>query len=168
MKTVIAALVAMLSAASLLAAEAPAKAEAAAPAPVKAEAAVEKSSADWDFIGVGFFPKAPPSADIVDVYGLKFGIPVSFGDNAKVVGMEASMIASTTKRVKGLQCALIYCKADKVSGVQANPIVNDAKDVSGVQAGIVNIASGKSFQFGLVNYIEDSSVPFFPIVNFKF
>lgn len=124
-------------------------------------------SDDWDFVSVAFFPKAPPSADVVDTYGLKLGIPVSYGDSAKVVGAELGIFASTTKNVKGLQAALLYCKAEKVSGVQANPIANVAKTVSGVQAGLVNVSEGESFQFGLINYIENSSVPFFPLVNFK-
>jgi hypothetical protein len=135
------------------------------PVAAQAPAAAQES---WDFVGVAFFPDAPPSAGLTDVYGLKLGIPVSFGDKGKVVGVELSMIASTTKQVKGFQGALLYCKADKVTGLQANPRVNIAKEVSGLQAGIVNCSEGKTFQFGLVNYIEGAAIPVLPIVNFKF
>ncbi len=159
MKILLASILAVFSACALMAQE---------PAAAKScPASAPASSTDWDFVSVAFFPKAPPSADIVDTYGLKLGVPVSYGDSSKVVGAELGMFASTTKNVKGLQAALFYCKADKVSGVQANPIVNIAKTVSGVQAGLINISEGDSFQFGLINYIENSSVPFFPLVNFK-
>jgi len=129
--------------------------------------AAEAAAENWDFVSVAFFPNVPPSAGTTDVYGLKIGLPVSFGE-AKVVGVEGGFIASTTKRVKGIQGAIFYNEADKVSGLQACPIVNVAKNVNGVQAGIVNVATDSAFQFGLINYIENSSVPFFPIVNFKF
>ena len=168
MKTLIASFLALFAVCALVAQEPaavkPSK-EAAKCCPMANEPA---DSENWDFVGVAVFPTAPPSADIVDVYGLKLGLPVSFGEKTKVVGVEAGLFAATTKRVKGIQCALLYCESDKVSGVQANPIVNIADDVDGVQAGLINIADGSSFQIGLINYIEDSSVPFFPIINFKF
>jgi hypothetical protein len=170
MKTLIALFAALCATASALAQEpaaievkkAPAKELAAAPAACCA------STEDWDFLTVAFCPDTPPTANSVDTYGVRLGLPVSFGDKCKVVGAELGLFASTTKYVKGFQGALLWSKAEKVSGLQANPIVNIAKDVDGVQAGLINVASGKSFQFGLVNYIENSSVPFFPIVNFKF
>ena len=159
MKSLLASILAVFAACALTAQE---------PVKASAEAAKPASSGDWDFVGVAFFPDAPPSANVTDVYGLKLGIPVSFGEKNKVVGAECGLFAATTKQVKGFQGALLWCKADKVSGLQANPIVNISKDVSGVQAGLVNVADDTSFQLGLINYIKNSSVPFFPLVNFKF
>lgn len=157
MKSLLASLLAVFAACTLAAQE-----------PVKADAAKPATSGDWDFIGVAFFPNTPPSADVMDIYGLKLGIPVSFGEKNKVVGAELSLFASTSRRVEGFQGALLWCKADKVTGLQANPIVNISKGVDGVQAGLINAADDTSFQFGLINYIKNSSVPFFPLVNFKF
>ena len=165
MKTLLASFLALFAACALMADDAakqPAAASCCATAPTTT------ASENWDFVGVAFFPKTPPSTDSIDIYGVKLGLPVSFGDKGKVVGAELSLFASTTKNVKGFQGALLYNEADNIKGLQASPIVNIADEVNGVQAGLINIADDKSFQFGLINYIEGSSVPFFPIINFKF
>ncbi len=159
MKTLIAVFVCAVLACGVLAAD---------PKPAAKSAPARASENQWDFIGVAFFPKAPPNADVTDVYGLKLGIPVSFGEKSKVVGAELGLFASTTVAVKGFQGALLYCDAEKVSGLQANPIVNVAKDVSGVQAGLINVAKGDAFQIGLINYIKDSPLPVFPLINVRF
>ncbi len=137
-------------------------------APAQAQPAAQSCQEDWDFLSVAFYPDVPPTANEVNVRGVKLGLPTSFGERSKVVGTELSLFASTTKQVKGFQAALLYCVADKVVGLQANPIVNVAKSVEGVQMGLINCSEGSSFQFGLVNYIKDSPVPFMILVNCKF
>jgi len=163
MKTFIAAFVALFGFCALEAEDVTPVAAAPAAAPVAAPA----NNDSWDFVGVGFFPDVPPSAVSTKIKGLKLGIPVSFG-KADVTGAELSIFASTTENVKGFQGALLYCDANKVTGLQANPIVNVANEVSGLQAGLVNVSNGKTFQFGLINYIKGNSVPCLPLVNFKF
>jgi len=138
------------------------------PGQAKAVAAQSASQDDWDFLSVAFYPDVPPTANTVDVHGVKLGLPASFGEKAKVVGAELSLFSSATKNVKGFQGALIYCVSDKVVGLQANPIVNIAKSVDGVQMGLVNCSESGALQFGLVNYIKDSPVPFMIILNCRF
>lgn len=123
--------------------------------------------ADWDFIYLAFFPDVPSSANEVEVYGVKVGAPVSFGEDSYVAGTELSIFANLTGRVDGFQAAPLFNDARQIAGMQAS-VVNIAKEVNGVQLGLVNCSEKSGFQIGLVNYIKDSCVPFLPIINCKF
>ena len=141
---------------------APVKAQAAAPA--KAPAA----SQEWDFISFTFVPGVPPSAEVLNVYGVKVGIPFGFGEKASVAGTELSIITSMTTRIYGVQGAIINNDTDEIDGLQASFCANVAKTVRGLQFGCVNVAKDTSFQIGLVNIIKDSPLKVFPFVNVRF
>ena len=48
-------------------------------------------------------------------------------------------------------------------------LYNGGYDVQGLQIGVINTANKmQGLQIGLGNYNADSSIPFFPIVNFAF
>lgn len=47
-------------------------------------------------------------------------------------------------------------------------MVNIVKKIYGLQLGVVNIAEDVSFQIGLINYIENSALPVFPVINVRF
>lgn len=121
---------------------------------------------EWDFIEVGLLPGIPPQNEISNVYGVKAGILVS-GGRGRVGGVEASAIASTTENVAGIQCAPVCCVSKNIEGLQTS-VVNVSEKVDGLQFGIVNCSKESGFQLGIVNWIEDSSVPFMPIINFRF
>lgn len=120
----------------------------------------------WDFFGVVLFPGTPSSSNYSNVGGLRFGLPVSGGDT-KVYGIETAIFSCHTKEVRGLQTAPLFCVSTRIKGIQASP-VNVADDVDGMQFGLVNISRNATFQLGLVNYMKNGFLPFFPIVNFKF
>lgn len=73
----------------------------------------------------------------------------------------------TDGAVEGLQIALVN-RATELSGLQIG-LYNAIDRGSGVQIGIVNAArSFDGLQIGVINVIRDSTMPFFPIVNFAF
>lgn len=137
--------------------------------PVKKEAAAPTQAQalnDWEFFELVFVPGAPSSSLNSKIYGVKVGAPISSG-NGIVDGLEASVFTSLTANVCGLQTAGFYVDAQKMNGLQFS-IVNYAEELCGVQLGLVNMSKKGGFQIGVVNYIKDGAVPFFPIINFKF
>ena len=103
----------------------------------------------------------------MDVYGFRIGAPVAFGNNSFVAGIELSILAGMSSEVYGLQAAPIFVSADHVEGIQFS-VVNIVKKIYGLQLGVVNIAEDVSFQIGLINYIENSALPVFPVINVRF
>ena len=87
-----------------------------------------------------------------EVYGLKIGALVF---NQVIYGVQIG--------------GLIFGDAGSIlNGLQVG-VLNWSGYVTGVQIGVVNIAKTMTgVQIGMFNYIEDSKVPFFPIVNFRF
>lgn len=73
----------------------------------------------------------------------------------------------TDGAVEGMQIALVN-RATDLSGLQLG-LYNAIDRGSGVQIGVVNAARVlNGLQIGLVNVIRESTVPFFPVVNFAF
>ncbi len=124
-------------------------------------------SSDYEFFSLAFFPGVSTSPDHVNVYGVRLGAPVSFGDHSFVAGTELAVLAGMTSEIYGLQAAGLFVTANKVEGIQFS-IVNDAKKVYGLQLGLINLSEDAAFQIGLVNYIKNSKVPFLPILNVCF
>lgn len=59
--------------------------------------------------------------------------------------------------------------AKDVQGVQIGTIYNQADAMEGVQLGLVNVCKKmQGVQIGLVNVIQESKLPFFPIINASF
>lgn len=83
-------------------------------------------------------------------------------------GLQMSGVLNWTDgEIDGVQIALVNHASD-LSGLQLG-FLNVADRGSGVQIGLVNAARAlEGLQIGLVNIIRESSVPFFPIVNFAF
>ncbi|MFA6567280.1 MAG: hypothetical protein WCS96_03640 [Victivallales bacterium] len=137
--------------------------------PVKKEVAAPAKAQplnDWEFFELVFVPGAPSSSLSSKIYGVKVGAPISSG-NGIVDGVEASLFTSMTANVNGFQTAGFYVEAQKMNGLQFS-IVNFAEELGGVQLGLVNMSQKKGFQIGVVNYIKDGMIPFFPVINFKF
>ena len=79
----------------------------------------------------------------------------------------AGILNWTDGTVEGAQIALLN-RASELSGLQIG-LYNAIDRGSGVQIGFINAArSLDGLQIGVVNVIRDSTVPFFPIVNFAF
>lgn len=125
-----------------------------------------KNENDWDFFCLAFFPNVPSSAKHSEVYGVKFGAPISFG-MGNVTGVEASVFGSMSYNVDGIQTGVLFCVGKEINGVQASPVCV-AKSVNGLQFGLVNISSKEAFQLGVFNYIKDGWCPILPIINFNF
>lgn len=126
-----------------------------------------QASSDYEFFSLAFFPRVSTSPDHVNVYGVRLGAPVSFGDHSFVAGTELAVLAGMTSEIYGLQAAGLFVTADKVEGIQFS-IVNNAKKVYGLQLGLINLSEDAAFQIGLVNYIKNSTIPFLPILNVCF
>ncbi|HBC87269.1 MAG TPA: hypothetical protein DCZ94_09965 [Lentisphaeria bacterium] len=151
----------------LLAADTPAKVEAAKPKELAAQAALAELDMDsWDVFELVFLPGVPSYSLNSKVYGIKVGAPISDG-NGIVNGIEVSVFTSMTKEVNGLQTAGFFTDAEEVNGVQFS-IVNISDKVGGLQLGILNMSEKSGFQIGVLNYIKDGWIPYFPVINFKF
>lgn len=120
----------------------------------------------WDFLEFGFWFDVPSSTKNSNVYGIKIGAPFCSGQG-KVNGIETAVFCGATENIKGLQACILGSISKRLDGVQFS-IVNYCEEVTGLQLGVVNIAKKKSFQLGIVNYIEDGAIPFMPVVNFRF
>ena len=136
------------------------------PPPDNSARVMPPPSYPWTFINLQFFPGVPTDAECTQTYGVKVGAPITTG-KAPVFGVEGSVLWAGTDEVNGLQCSLIACDAKKVTGIQFS-LVNMSVTVCGLQLGIVNYASDKTFQIGLLNFVEDGPVFCLPILNFNF
>lgn len=119
----------------------------------------------WTFINLQFFPGVPSDAEYTQTNGVKVGAPITTGE-APVYGVDVAVLWAATEEVTGLQCSLIACDGNEVTGLQFS-LVNMSVTVRGLQLGIVNYASDKTFQIGLLNFVEDGPVFCLPILNFN-
>lgn len=120
----------------------------------------------WDFLQFGVWFNTPSATKNSNVYGIKIGAPVCSG-RGTVKGIETAVLCGATDNITGLQACILTSVSQQFAGLQFS-IVNYAANVDGLQLGIVNIAKHKSFQIGILNYIEDATIPWVPIINFKF
>ena len=135
-------------------------------APVQEQSVAPADTAKWDFFQLGFWFGVPSQTETSDVCGMKLGVP-SCGGSGHVYGLETSVCASGTDYVKGVQCSLLVDVSKKVTGVQG-AVINYCETVKGLQLGVLNFAKDGAFQFGLLNHIESSPVPYLPICNVYF
>lgn len=134
--------------------------------PVQVKPTPPANSDKWDFFQLGFWFGVPTQTNATDVSGMKLGIPAC-GGMGYVYGLETSVCASGTDYVKGVQCSLLLDVSKKVTGVQG-AVINYSETVEGLQLGVLNFAKDGAFQFGVLNYIENSPLPYFPICNVYF
>jgi hypothetical protein len=131
---------------------------------------------------LGYFNPAQIPADHFDVTGLR--IDLLYGKCRNLTGLDAGILVNHTtgsvigleacfvvnyveKDFTGLQVGLVNV-ADRVSALQIG-LFNGADDMSGLQIGVVNKTRlMRGFQIGVVNVIENSDVPFLPVINFFF
>lgn len=99
-------------------------------------------------------------------------------------GCQISGVASSAGEFSGVQLALLHNKAKAMEGVQLSLLANTVGgDLSGVQMAIVNRAAKvRGVQFGLLNFadslygvqiglgnsVNDSPLPWMPILNASF
>ncbi len=117
------------------------------------------------------------------VYGVKTGFMSGQG---RVVGFEGSLVSAATPEVYGAKLAMVNV-GDGSRGTHFG-LFNLESDFRGVQAALVNVLSGKlpgqppppatqlsivnyardldGFQIGIVNIIENGSLPFMVFFNF--
>jgi hypothetical protein len=122
-------------------------------------------SAKWDVCGLRldvFYGKCR------NLTGLDAGVLVNHATE-DVIGLEACFVVNYVERdFSGLQIGTV-----NVVGRQANALqigfYNGAEDMSGLQIGVVNRTRlMRGCQIGVVNVIENSDIPFLPVINFLF
>lgn len=126
----------------------------------------KEESRPWEFLQLGVWYGVGSNQNEADVYGFRIGLPVC-GGNTTVSGIELGILGASSFQVNGFQFAPFAAISNKINGL-ALSITNFADTVNGVQIGVVNVAKNRSVQIGLVNWISDSCLPFFPFVNVKF
>lgn len=126
----------------------------------------KEESRPWEFLQLGVWYGVGSNQNEANAYGFRIGLPVC-GGNSMVCGIELGILGASSFQVNGLQFAPFATIANKVNGL-ALSITNFADTVNGVQIGVVNVAKERAVQIGLVNWISDSCLPFFPFVNVKF
>ena len=136
------------------------------PIPAQQTTQTPANTGVWDFFQIGFWFGVPSETETTDVCGIKLGIP-SCGGSAHVYGLETSVCASGTDYVKGVQSSLLVDVSKEVTGLQGG-VINYCETVHGLQLGVLNMAKNEAFQFGIINYIEDSPLPYLPICNIHF
>ena len=120
----------------------------------------------WEFLQLGVWYGVGSNQNEADVYGFRIGLPVC-GGQSTVSGIEIGVLGASSEQVNGLQLGPFAVIANKLNGLSLG-IANLADTVNGLQIGVVNVAKDRSVQIGLVNWISDSCLPFFPFVNVKF
>ncbi|MDD3153583.1 MAG: hypothetical protein PHS41_01855 [Victivallaceae bacterium] len=120
---------------------------------------------NWDFFSLGVTETFPEDKNIT-ICGIKAGVPMSY-NTAPVYGLEGALFWGGCEKVAGVKCSLIATGGKAVAGLQL-ALLNFAGKVAGLQLGLFNSAKDSAFQIGLLNHIENSSVPWMPLVNFKF
>ena len=137
--------------------------------PLQGAEGKEKAPAEneYEFFSLTVCPGISTAPDAVDVYGVRIGAPIGFGDDSFVAGIELSILAGMSSGIYGLQAAPMFVSADRVEGIQFS-VVNIVRTIYGLQLGVVNVARDTAFQIGLINYIRESPLPVFPFVNVRF
>ena len=130
-----------------------------------AEAAAGGAAAEnYESLMITIWDDAPDYQEKISTYGVKIGILGCFG--APVYGVEAAVIAAGSDEVTGFKGALGYTDGRRVAGVALAP-VNFVDHNAGVAIGAVNVAKRGGLQIGILNFMENGFLPFFPIVNFS-
>jgi hypothetical protein len=75
--------------------------------------------------------------------------------NWDVYGLRLNLLCGENFNVAGLDLGLVNGVIEKVSGVQVAAMLNVSEKVRGVQ-------------IGLLNFMKDGFLPFFPLINFNF
>jgi len=121
-------------------------------------------SAKWDVCGLRldvFYGKCG------NLTGVDAGVLVNHA-TGDVIGLEACFVVNyVEKDFTGLQVGLVNV-AKQVNALQIG-LFNGADDMSGLQIGVVNKTRlMQGCQIGVVNVIENSDIPFLPVINFLF
>lgn len=124
-----------------------------------------------------FSAKAAGSFSGVQVSGVCNGV------GGGVRGVQAALLSNRAGgTAQGLQLALCYDAAESLEGLQVGALcyaasvdgaqiglINGADSVRGVQIGVFNATRVlRGVQIGLSNYVQESGLPWFPIVNARF
>jgi hypothetical protein len=132
---------------------------------------------------IGWFKPAQIPSEKWDVYGLRVDLFYGKCRNLRgvdagglvnhatgdVMGLEACFVVNYVETdFTGLQVGLVNVVSHQASALQIG-LYNGADDMSGLQIGVINHARlMRGFQIGVVNVIENSDVPFLPVLNFLF
>ncbi len=139
-------------------------------------------------------PRTQLVPDDIDISGLKLNLP--YGSNQNVAGLDLGLV-SINDNTAALQVNLFNRASESFAGLQVGlvnvagasdgvsvslfnsvenisrglnvALINTSLEHRGVQIGLVNYTEFLTgFQIGLVNIVTNSTIPFFPIINFCF
>ena len=94
-------------------------------------AAGEKEAKPWDIIQIGIWRGVGTNQNIVDVYGIRAGLPVC-GGKASVNGLEIGLLGAGTDEVNGFQWGVLGAVSEKIRGL-ALGLVTVSATVNGVR-----------------------------------
>ena len=118
----------------------------------------------WSAFQIAFGPNFPSNTRNSNVYGLKFGFPVSTGIG-RVWGAEVSLFYSGTQHIHGFQSAIFANVAKFIDGVQLGLVNVASVTIDGIQIGLVNYSDENGIQIGLVNVMPKAPLSFCPLLN---
>lgn len=117
-----------------------------------------------EFVGIqsaGFYNKVGWSEGALQFAGIMNRSERDF------VGLQSALVNITDGTMAGFQLGLVN-RAARLDGLQIG-LFNIAETGSGVQIGLWNSAQSlEGLQIGLANCNSDSTMPFFPVINFAF
>ncbi len=119
-----------------------------------------------EILQFGFAFGYPQNQNTIQVWGFRLGLPLC-GGTAPVSGVEAALIAAGSDKVQGVQASVFASITKDSSGAQLG-LYNYCDSMAGAQIGLVNYSKGETFQFGLINIIEEGGfLPWCPLFNFR-
>jgi len=83
-------------------------------------------------------------------------------------GWQPSCVSVTTEKSDGCQIAFTNIATKEFNGFQLSAVNVANQELCGFQLGAVNYAKHNGFQFGVINIISDSWLPFCPLMNISF
>jgi hypothetical protein len=150
---------------------------------------VARAGEGWP-LQLGIFPPVQLIPEDMAVRGIKLNLPYSAND--RVVGIDVGVASAgadmevlqvnlynrvyglqvglldTIGSGNGLQIGLLNRVSTVFQGIQIS-LINVAEEMTGVQIGVINRTEFLSgLQIGVVNVIEESPLPFLPIINMSF
>ena len=128
--------------------------------------AIEQHESKCTFLQFSIIPSIYEWPTGEDVYGLRLGLPISYGGRTKLYGIDYGLFMSKSRNVNGIQFSFANTGYNN-NGVQIG-IFNEAKKSKLLQIGLINRSSKDSscFQVGLINENKNSIIPYFPLINF--
>lgn len=98
------------------------------------------------------------------IEGAQIGAINCVRENSKALQIGAMNVSYFN--MTGVHLGAVNMTGRKTIGTQVG-VYNFSEEIRGFQLGVLNITNKSGLQFGLINIIKDSCLPFLPLVNYK-